>query len=106
MGIGGGMTIGNLVSTADQAYTNSAQALRDLGNYMAGSITANAFKATTVNCSNLYLGNRALYTGGIYAARPGTYSGTCSVVVNGQTRLGTCSVTIDGANYAAVNYQQ
>lgn len=105
MGIGGGMTIGNLVSTADQAYTTSAQVLRDLGNYMAGSITANAFRATTVNCSNLYLGNRALYTGGIYAARPGTYSGTCSIVVNGQTRLGTCSVTIDGANYAAVNYQ-
>lgn len=105
MGIGGGMTIGNLVSTANQAYTTSAQVLRDLGNYMAGSITANAFRAGTVNCSNLYLGNRALYTGGIYAARPGTYSGTCSVVVNGQTRLGTCSVTIDGAHYAAVNFQ-
>ena len=105
MGIGGGMTIGNLVSTADQAYTNSAQALRDLGNYMAGSITANAFRATTVNCSNLYLGSRGLYTNGIYAAVPGTYSGTCRIVVDGQARLGTCSVTISGANYAAVNFQ-
>lgn len=105
MGIGGGMTIGNLVSTADQAYTTSAQALRDLGNYMAGSVTANAFRATTVNCSNLYLGSRGLYTNGIYAAVPGTYTGTCSVIVNGQTRLGTCQVTISGANYAAVNFQ-
>jgi hypothetical protein len=106
MGIGFGMTIGNLVSTADQAYTTSAQVLRDLGNYMAGSITANAFKATTINCSNLYLGNRALYTNGIYAAVPGTYSGTCRIVVDGQTRLGSCSITISGANYAAVNFQQ
>ena len=105
MGIGGGMTIGNLATLSSDANANAARALRDLGNYMAGSITANAFRATTVNCSNLYLGNRSLYTGGIYAAVPGTYSGTCSVVVNGQTRLGTCSVTISGAHYAAVNYQ-
>lgn len=105
MGVGGGMTIGNLATLSSDANANAARALRELGNYMAGSITANAFRATTVNCSNLYLGNRSLYTGGIYAAVPGTYSGTCSVVVNGQTRLGTCSVTISGAHYAAVNYQ-
>lgn len=105
MGIGGGMTIGNLATLSSDANANAARALRDLGNYMAGSITANAFKATTVNCSNLYLGNRALNTGGIYAAVPGTYSGTCRVIVNGQARVGTCSVTISGAHYAAVNYQ-
>lgn len=105
MGIGGGMTIGNLATLSSDANANAARALRELGNYMAGSVTANAFRATTVNCSNLYLGNRALYTGGIQAAVPGTYSGTCRVVVDGQVRLGTCSVTISGAHYAAVNYQ-
>ena len=65
MGIGGGMTIGNLVSTADQAYTNSAKALRDLGNYMAGSVTANAFSARQVNCTHLYVGGHYLYMGSI-----------------------------------------
>jgi hypothetical protein len=94
---GTGLTIGNLKTYSEQG----AKALRDLGNYMAGSVTANAFKATTVNCSNLYLGNRGIYTNGINnVALGGTYSGTC--VVNGKT--GTCSITISGYHIAAVNY--
>lgn len=66
MGIGGGMTIGNLQTLANNANTVSAQTLAKLDNYMAGSITANAFRCTTINVgSNLYLGGRTLYCGNI-----------------------------------------
>ena len=66
MGIGGGMTIGNLQTLANNANTVSAQTLAKLDNYMAGSITANAFRCTTINVgSNLYLGGRSLYCGNI-----------------------------------------
>ena len=44
----------------------SAQTLAKLDNYMAGSITANAFRCTTINVgSNLYLGGHTLYLGNI-----------------------------------------
>lgn len=66
MGIGGGMTIGNLQTLANNANTVSAQTLAKLDNYMAGSITANAFRCTTINVgSNLYLGGHTLYLGNI-----------------------------------------
>lgn len=66
MSIGGGMTIGNLQTLANNANTVSAQTLAKLDNYMAGSITANAFRCTTINVgSNLYLGGRTLYCGSI-----------------------------------------
>lgn len=66
MGIGGGMTIGNLQTLANNANTVSAQTLAKLDNYMAGSITANAFRCTTINVGgNLYLGGRTLYCGSI-----------------------------------------
>ena len=66
MSIGGGMTIGNLQTLANNANTVSAQTLAKLDNYMAGSITANAFRCTTINVgSNLYLGGRTLFCGNI-----------------------------------------
>lgn len=104
MGIGGGMTIGNLKELSGNAFDTAGQALADLGNYMAGSVTANAFKATQINCSSLYIGGAALSTGGIKAAAPGTYSGTCSINVRGYTYSGTCSITIGSNDYAVVNY--
>lgn len=92
--------IGNLTKYS----LEGSQALADLGNYMMGSATANAFKATTVNCTNLYIGSKAISTGGIKAAVGGTYTGTCSVKIDGITHKGSCSVTISSADFAAVTY--
>lgn len=95
---GTSLTIGNLKTYSEQG----AQALKDLGNYMAGSVIANAFKATTVYAvSNLYLGSKTLHTNGIHnVALGGTYTGSC--LVNGVR--GSCSITITGYDIAAVNY--
>lgn len=99
-----GSLTGTKMSTIVDGASAGAKALKDLGDYMVGSVVANAFKATTINCSNLYIGRAALSTGGISAAAPGTYTGTCSIKIDGATYSGSCSVKIGSNDYAVVNY--